>query len=88
LGALSEQGIPKTELEKVKNKFESNFIFGQTSILNKAMNLGYYEWLGSAEMLEQEVSKYRNISDHSVVEEATNLFRRENCSTLIYDSEK
>ncbi len=87
LYALSKTAVPSSELIKVQNLFEANFIFGQTSILNKAMNLGYFEWLQSAEMIEQEVSKFRRVGIESIMNEARILFRRENCSTLIYQSE-
>ena len=87
LRAIFEEGIPENELEKVKNRIEANFILSQTSILNKSMNLGYYEWLGSADMIKDEVSKYRKIREVSLREEAERIFRRENCSTLIYKAE-
>ncbi len=35
--------IPPAELEKVKNKFESSTVFSNTSALNKAVNLAFYE---------------------------------------------
>ena len=87
LHAMSQTALSNYELNKVQNKFEANFIYGQTSVLNKAMNLGYFEWLESAEMIEQEVSRYRQIEADSIINEASRLFRRENCSTLIYQSE-
>ncbi len=34
------------EMEKVKNKFESSTVFSNTSILNKAANLSFFELLG------------------------------------------
>ena len=41
----NSKGI-KEEMEKVKNKFESSTVFSNTSILNKAVNLSFYELLG------------------------------------------
>lgn len=42
------QSIPASdyEVEKVKNKFEANTLFGELNVMNKAMNLGFYEMLG------------------------------------------
>ena len=34
-------------MEKVKNKFESSTVFSNTSILNKAANLSFFELLGN-----------------------------------------
>ncbi len=42
------QSVPASdyEVEKVKNKFEANTLFGELNVMNKAMNLGFYEMLG------------------------------------------
>ena len=80
--------ITSKELLKVQNKFEANFIYGQSSILNKAMNLGYYELLSDANMLEHEISKYRQIDEKAIMESSRSLFNRDNCSALIYHAEK
>lgn len=87
LNLIGEMAVSDTEIEKVKNKFEANFIFGQTGILNKAMNLGYYELLGSANMIHQEVPKYRKVDKNNVMESSKSLFRKENYSLLVYQSE-
>ncbi|MCU0409610.1 MAG: insulinase family protein, partial [Bacteroidales bacterium] len=50
------------EIEKVKNRYESSVVFQNTSILNKAMNLSYYELLGDAAKINKEVEMYRSIS--------------------------
>ena len=47
--------ILKNEMEKVKNKFESSTVFSNTSILNKAVNLSFYELLGNPELINNEV---------------------------------
>ena len=49
-------------MEKVKNKFESSTVFSNTSILNKAANLSFFELLGNPELINQEVASYRKVS--------------------------
>ncbi len=88
LDSISHNMITSKELLKVQNKFEANFIYGQSSILNKAMNLGYYELLSDANMLEHEISKYRQIDEKAIMESSRSLFNRDNCSALIYHAEK
>ena len=38
----TEKAEPQ-ELEKIKNKFEANTLFGEINVMNKAMNLGFYQ---------------------------------------------
>lgn len=86
LNDIASEKIPEAEIEKVKNKFEANFIYGQAGILNKAMSLGYFEWLGSAGLITMEVQKYRSAGGKEINEVARQIFRPENCSTLLYHS--
>jgi predicted Zn-dependent peptidase len=77
--------IGAAEMEKVKNKYESTFEFSKTSVLNKAMNLAYYEWLGDASMMNNELAKYKMVSIEDVKRVAASLFCRENLSELKYE---
>ena len=88
LNQLIKGNISDYEIEKVKNKFESVYQFGQLSGLNKAMNLAYYELLGDADLINHEIKKYRNISKDEITETASTLFRDENSSTLYYLANK
>jgi zinc protease len=84
-GLKSERGF-KDEMEKVKNKFESSTVFSNTSILNKAANLSFYELLGDPGLINNEVDSYRNVN-HAMVDKAINrYFVSSNCSTINYIS--
>ncbi len=77
--------ISDSEMEKVKNKFEATFEFAKTSVLSKAMNLAYYEWLGDAALLNDEPAKYKKVSIDDVKRVASSIFRRDNLSELRYE---
>ena len=77
--------IALLEMEKVKNKNEATFEFSKTSVLNKAMNLAYYEWLGDAAMINDELARYKKITVDDIKRVAVKLFRRENLSELRYE---
>lgn len=62
LQKLCDSPVEKHELEKVKNKFESEHIFGLISYLNIATNLAYFELCGKAEDLLDEVARYRSVT--------------------------
>lgn len=88
LNNLVSKGINDYELEKVKNKFESAFLFGLTSPLEKAFNLCYYEMLGSADMINSVVSDYRSVTASQIKRVANNLFQPSRRSVLHYKAEK
>ena len=71
------------EIEKVKNKFEANALFGELNVMNKAMNLGYYEMLGDPGLVNREVELYRSVAAE-LTDFARRTFRAARRSTLIY----
>jgi predicted Zn-dependent peptidase len=76
------------ELEKVKNKYESTSVFSNTSILNKAMNLSFYELLGNPNLINTEVEEYRKITCDMATDVTRKYFASSNCSTLYYKSSR
>lgn len=80
--------VSEYELEKVKNKFEANTIFGELNIMDKALNLCYYNMLGDMELLNGEVAIFRSISREEIQEAAERVFQPERSSTLIYIPEE
>ena len=84
------QSIPASdyEVEKVKNKFEANTLFGELNVMNKAMNLGFYEMLGDLPLVNGEVAAYRAVTTGDILTFSRRTFRPENCSTLIYKAKK
>jgi predicted Zn-dependent peptidase len=88
LELLKQTDIPADELTKVKNKTESTLMFSEMSLLDKAMNLAYYELLGDADLLNQEANHYLHITAAQIREQANRIFRKDNSSTLIYLAEQ
>jgi len=80
--------IPADELTKVKNKTESTMIFSEMSLLDKGMNLAWYELLGDADLLNHETDRYLKVTAADIKQQANKLFRKNNSSTLIYLAEK
>ncbi|MDR2883160.1 MAG: insulinase family protein [Alistipes sp.] len=85
LRRLCDEPVGEYELEKVRNKFEAETIFGELNVMNKAMNLGFYEMLGDLPLVNREVGIYRSFDAARLVEEARATFVPERSSTLIYD---
>jgi len=87
LEELKAQPISERELQKLKNKIESTLIFSEANILNKAINLAFYELLGNAELINEEASIYQKITTTQLHEMAKEIFVKENCSDLYYKAE-
>ena len=85
---LQHCNITAYELEKVKNKFEANTLFGELNVMNKAMNLGYYEMIGDLPLINREVEIYRSLTADDVADFSRRTFRPENSSTLIYRAKR
>jgi len=81
---LINQGIGDRELNKVIQKAESAFIFGEMNIGNRALNLAYFEMLGNADELNRETSRYRAVSRETIVNKSKDIFREENSSVIYY----
>src|SRR6056297_777097 len=88
LNKLINDTIDDSEIEKVKNKYESVFQFAHISALNKAMDLAYQELLGEAERINHDVKKFRAVTRQDIQRVASILFHPNNSSTLHYLSKE
>lgn len=86
LDKMKQELVTQDELDKVKNKMEASQLFGEMDILNKSTNLAIAELLQDASMINREVEKYQAVTALQMKEQATVLFKKENCSTLYYKS--
>jgi predicted Zn-dependent peptidase len=84
LTKLTQHEVTEEEITKVKNKSESIMVFAEMSLLDKAMNLAYYELLGDANGLNTEIDKYLAVTPQGILQAAKNTFVKEQCSTLYY----
>ncbi len=82
--SLKCDDVDSYELEKVKNKFEANTLFGEINVMNKAMNLGFYEMTGDIKLINREVEIYRSIEPLRIKEFASRVLLSELSTTLIY----
>ena len=80
--------IPEHELNKIKNKIESNMIFSNESILNRALKLAISTLLGDTEMVNTETEKYLQVTATDIQQMANNILIDSNCSALYYHAKK
>lgn len=83
---MRTEKISGKELQKVKNKVESSIAFEDMSLMNRAASLAYYELLGDAAWMNDELEKYNLITPEEIQQECKVIFRPENSNTLYYYS--
>ena len=76
--------VPEDELQKVKNKTESMIAFEDMSVMSRAASLAYYELLGDAAWMNEELNKYAAVTSTQLQQEAQRIFRPENSNTIYY----
>ncbi len=84
LKKIQEEPIQERELQKIVNKLESTSVFAEMGLLNKAMNIAYFELLGDVDRVNNEMDHYYKIKPASINKYAQKVFQPSNCSTLYY----
>ncbi|TNE80744.1 MAG: insulinase family protein [Bacteroidetes bacterium] len=83
-----ENGIQKSEWEKVCNKKRTVLNYQELEVLNKAMNLAMFENLGDADLVNSEEAKFLATSTESLHAAAKDYLQMSNCSILYYVAKK
>jgi len=83
---LQIEPVAKSELEKVKAQSESTLTFSEVEILNRAMNLAFFDLTGEPDNVNRELEKIKTVTSESIFEMADSILQEENCSTLYYKS--
>lgn len=76
--------VSVAELQKVKNKTESALAFEDMSIMNRANSLAFYELLGDASLINEELERYQVVTEEDIQRYSQNIFDVNNSSTLYY----
>lgn len=84
INKLQTEIVDEKDLQKLKNNVESHHVFGQMSVLNKAMALAFAELMGDIDLVNKEVEKYSAITSQQIKDIANKFLIENNCSTLYY----
>ncbi len=76
--------ITDREFEKILNKTDARISYSEINYQNKAANLAYFEFLGDIDLINTEKVRYEKTDIRQVKATAQEIFRAENCSTLLY----
>ncbi len=84
LTLLVDDLVPAIELQKIKNKLEASMLFSELSIVNKAINLAFYEGIGDVDLINTEDELYANVTAEDIKRVAAEYLKPERQSTLYY----
>ncbi len=84
LEQLKAKPINKDELEKVRNRSESERTFNNINYLNRAINMAQLELIGQDCELADELRRYCAITADDVQRLSKAIFLKRNCSVLYY----
>lgn len=76
--------VTKEELDKVRNQAESNILFSEIELLNRAMELAISNALGNTNLVNEELERIRSVTTQDIRHVSENIIKAENSSTLFY----
>jgi predicted Zn-dependent peptidase len=76
------------ETQKLRNIFESKTITDNMVLMDLASDLAYYELLGDAEAINQQVALYGAVTPEMAQQFARDTFVHNNSNTLLYKAKK
>ena len=88
LSALKRTPVDTEELNKVRNRSESERTFNNINYLNRAVNLALMELIGQDHDLNDELARYCAVSSDDIRQTARKLFTKKNCNVLYYKAKR
>ena len=79
---IKKEGLGKSRLNALKNKISTAKAFQEQGLLNRSMNLCFFELLGDANGINNEESIYQSIEHHNLLSFAEKILVKTNCSLL------
>ena len=84
LELLKEERISDQVVMKLINKIEAAQVYNEISVLNKAINLSFFTYLGDTELINSQMKSYEKITAEDLRAYAQRLFTKENCTEIRY----
>ncbi len=82
ISEFNQEQLSEVDMTKLLAKIRTSKEFQEQGLLNRAMNLSFFELLGDAEGINKELEEYQKISASNIQLEAKKILRKENCSLL------
>lgn len=82
------QTVSKEEIQRMNNKIESMTLFGNTTVMNVAMNLAIYDSIGDPHLVNTWQEPYWKVTPEDIKMVIKNYIKLENSTTLYYYPKK
>ena len=82
LTEIKKQKLSEHELQRLKNKIRTAKEFQEQGLLNRTMNLCYFELLGDANGINEEALLYEEIQAEHIQTIANEILQENNCTLL------
>ncbi|WP_153796295.1 M16 family metallopeptidase [Foetidibacter luteolus] len=83
---IKAEPVTEIELQKVKNKTESIIAFEDMTIMSRANSLAFYELLGNANLMNEELAKYHEVTSGDILACSQEILDEKNSNTMHYFS--
>jgi predicted Zn-dependent peptidase len=84
LDTLKHTTVPDEELNKVRNRSESERTLNNINYLNRATNLAQLELIGQDSTFADELTRYCSVTTEDIKHTSRKIFTKKNCSVLYY----
>lgn len=82
LEEIKSTELKEDDIAKTKNKYKTYVAFQDKTLLNKAMNICFYELLGDADLINKELTHYDQVRSTDLIDVAQEIFQKNQCSLL------
>ena len=76
--------LTEPELNKISNRIETIHSFEDTQIMHRAHNIAYFELIEKLDVIDQELARYKEITNLQVQQYCQNTLVNNNSNTLFY----
>ena len=84
LEQLKRIAVNSEELNKVRNRSESERTFNNINYLNRAIAIAQMELIGQDRELSDELARYCSVTAEEIQQTSKEIFKKRNCSVLYY----
>lgn len=84
LKTLTQEGLQQNELQRYINKSEVQIELNKMQLLNRIIDLSFFEMLGDANAINLETQKYAHVNEQQIIHYANEIFVDTNASVVYY----
>ena len=84
IGQLTTCEVSDSELQKAKNKVIASLAISDLSVLNKAVSMSYFDWLGELDNMNEQESRYQSVTSGDILNAAQNYLSANKINQLNY----